>query len=99
MPENPLKSVETLDPALFKSVESVRELAMSDGAIPGKYKYLIAMVLDAVHGADEGVRSLAGAAMSAGATMEEIAEALRVAYFIDGVGCIYTAARGLSGVT
>lgn len=40
------------------------------------------MVLDATHGAEEGVRNLTQAAMHAGATKEEIAEALRVAYFI-----------------
>ena len=98
MPENPLKPIEDLDPELLKAVESARELSISDGALPIKYKYLIAMVLDATHGADEGVRGLAQAAIQAGATKEEIAEALRVAYFIDGVGCVYVAARGLSGV-
>jgi AhpD family alkylhydroperoxidase len=80
-------------------VEANRTLALSDeGALPRKYKYLIAMVLDAVHGADGGVRSLATAALHAGATREEIADALRVAYFIDGVGCVYVAARGLDGL-
>ena len=93
-----VKTIENLDPELFKAVESARELAMTDGALPGKYKYLIAMVLDATHGAAEGVHNLAQAAIHAGATREEIAEALRVAYFIDGVGCIYTASRGLSGI-
>lgn len=98
MPENPLKPIEDLDPELFKAVENTRELSLSDGALPSKYKYLIAMVLDATHGADEGVKSLARAAIHAGATREEIAEALRVAYFIDGVGCVYVVARGLSGL-
>ena len=98
MPENPLKPIEDLDPELLKAVENARELSLTDGVMPRKYKYFIAMVLDATHGADEGVRSLAQAAIQAGATKEEIAEALRVAYFIDGVGCVYVAARGLSGV-
>ena len=98
MPENPLKVIETLDPELFKTVENNRELTLADGVIPRKYKYLIAMVLDATHGAETGVHNLAQAAINAGASKEEIAEALRVAYFIDGVGCIYTAARGLSGL-
>ncbi len=98
MPENPLKVFETLDPVLLKAMEDNRELALSDGVIPRKYKYLIAMVLDAVHGAEGGVTNLAKAAMSAGASKEEIAETLRVVYFIDGVGSIYTAANGLSGL-
>ena len=57
MPENPLKPIEDLDPGLYKVVESTRELSLTDGALPKKYKYLIAMVLDATHGADEGVRA------------------------------------------
>jgi alkylhydroperoxidase/carboxymuconolactone decarboxylase family protein YurZ len=98
MPENPLKAIEDLDPELFKAVESTRQLSLGSGVIPAKYKNLIAMVLDATHGADEGVRNLARAAINAGATKQEVAEALRIAYFIDGVGCIYTAARGLAGL-
>lgn len=98
MPENPLKPIEILDPELAKAVEDVRELSLGEGALPRKYKYLIAMVLDATHGADTGVRNLAQAAIHAGATKEEVADALRVAYFIDGVGCIYVAARGLNGL-
>ena len=98
MSQNPLKVFETLDPVLLKAVENNRELALSEGALPVKYKYLIAMVLDAAHGAEGGVANLARAAMNAGASKEEVTEALRVAYFIDGVGSVYTAAHGLSGV-
>ena len=98
MSENPLKVFETLDPELLQSVENNREFTLSDGALPRKYKYLMAMVLDAVHGAEAGVANLAQAAMRAGASEEEVAEALRVAYFVNGVGSIYTAAHGLTGL-
>lgn len=98
MSENPLKVFETLDPALLKAIENTRELAFSDGALPGKYKYLIAMVLDASHGAERGVAHLAQEAMDAGASREEVAEALRVSYFIDGAVGIHTAAHGLTGL-
>jgi len=98
MVENPLKTIETLDPELAKAVENTRKLSLGDGALPRKYKYLIAMVLDATHGADAGVRNLAQAAMHAGATKEEVSDALRVGYFIDGVGCVYVASRGLAGL-
>jgi len=54
------------------------------------------MVLDASQGAVGGVTSLARAAMQAGASKEEIAEALRVAHYITGAGSIYTAARALN---
>lgn len=53
------------------------------------------MAIDASHGASGGVRALAEAAMRAGATKEEIAEALRVAFYISGCGSFYTAADGL----
>ena len=98
MPDNPLKVFESVDKELLEAVENNRDLALSDGVLPVKYKYLIAMVLDATHGAEDGVHNLAQAALNAGASKEEIGEALRVGYFIDGVGCIYTAARGLEGL-
>ncbi len=95
MPENPLKTLEKLDPRLLKLVEDTRELAFSDGALPRKFKLLIALALDAAHGTVEGVKSLTQAAMQAGATKEEIAETLRVTQYISGVGSTYTAARAL----
>ena len=98
MPEHPLKMYESLDPKFLKLVNDTREFALADGALPRKTKLLIAMVLDAVHGASDGVHSLALQAIKAGATKEEIAEALRVAQFVCGVGCLYTAARGLQDV-
>jgi len=96
MAENPLEIFEKLDPKLLKLVEDNRQLALSDGVLPKKFKLLIAMVLDASQGAVGGMTSLARAAMQAGASKEEIAEALRVAHYITGAGSIYTAARALN---
>ena len=98
MPEHPLKVYEELDPKLLNLVNDTQKLALADGALPRKVKLLIAMVLDAVHGASDGVQSLAQEAIKAGATKEEIAEALRVAQYICGVGCLYTAAKALKEV-
>jgi alkylhydroperoxidase/carboxymuconolactone decarboxylase family protein YurZ len=98
MAEHPLKVYEELDPKLLNLVNNTRDLALADGALPRKVKLLIAMVLDAVHGASEGVQALAREAIKAGATREEIGEALRVAQYICGVGCVYTAARALKEV-
>jgi alkylhydroperoxidase/carboxymuconolactone decarboxylase family protein YurZ len=95
MSENPLKIFEKLDPELLELVENTRKLALADGALPRKFKFLIAMALDASHGTVQGVKALAQAALQAGATKEEIAEALRVAQFISGVGSVYTAAHAL----
>lgn len=95
MAESPLKVFENLDPELLKLVEDTRQLALGEGALPRKFKLLIALALDASQGAVDGVNTLARAAINAGATKEEIGEALRVAQYICGVGSIYTAARAL----
>jgi alkylhydroperoxidase/carboxymuconolactone decarboxylase family protein YurZ len=95
MAEHPLKILETLDPELLKLVQNTQQFALGDGALPRKFKLLIALALDADHGAVEGVKALAQAAMQAGATKQEIAEALRVAQYISGVGSVYTASRAL----
>lgn len=95
MTEHPLKPIEDIDPKLFNLIEQTRQLALGDGALPRKVKLLIAIALDAAHGSVDGVASLSRVAMQAGATKEEIAEALRVAQYISGVGSIYTASRAL----
>jgi alkylhydroperoxidase/carboxymuconolactone decarboxylase family protein YurZ len=96
MAEDPLKVYQKLDPEIRKWVENLRSFAFKDGALSGKMKILIALALDAAHGSTEGVRALARSAMKAGATKEEIGEALRVTLYVCGVGSAYTAARALS---
>jgi alkylhydroperoxidase/carboxymuconolactone decarboxylase family protein YurZ len=93
MAEHPLKIFEKVDPELLKLVQSTHSLALTDGALPRKFKLLIAMALDAAHGSVDGVKSLADQAMKAGATKEEVMEAMRVAQYISGAGAVYTAAR------
>jgi alkylhydroperoxidase/carboxymuconolactone decarboxylase family protein YurZ len=95
MAENPLATLGRIDPAILKHVQDSDELFYGDGALPRKMKLLIAMAFDAADGAAEGVRALAGAARQAGASTQEIAEALRVAYHMAGVGTLYTASQGL----
>lgn len=98
MAEHPLKILEKVDPELLKLVEKTNALALDDGALPRKFKLLIAMALDASYGTVEGVKALAQQAIQAGAKKEEIMEALRVAQYISGVGCVYTAARAFQGI-
>ena len=96
MAEDPLGVFEEFDAELLKLVRQTAQFAMADGALPRKVKLLIALALDAAHGAVGGVAALARAALQAGATKQEIAEALRVAHYISGAGSTYTAGRGLS---
>ena len=98
MAEHPLKIFEKVDPDLLKLVQDTTAFALADGALPRKFKLLIAMALDASHGAVRGVRSLAEQAMKAGATKEEIAEALRVTQYVSGVGSVYAAADAFNGL-
>jgi len=96
MNAHPLETIRKIDPEFMKHIENTSEdLIYNDGALPSKIKLLIAMAFDASFGAAEGVTSLARSAMKAGATKEEIAETIRVAYQLSGVGALYTASRGL----
>lgn len=95
MKEHPLKIYEKLDPELLRFVENSSDFVFSDGALPRKFKLLIGMAFDASYGTVQGVKSLAYQAIEAGATKEEITEALRVAQYLSGVGCIYTAGQAL----
>ncbi len=93
MAEHPLKIFEKVDPQLLKLVTETNNFALADGALPKKFKLLIAMALDASHGAADGVKSLARRAMESGATKEEVMEAVRVAQYVCGAGSVYTAAQ------
>jgi alkylhydroperoxidase/carboxymuconolactone decarboxylase family protein YurZ len=95
MPEHPLATLEKIDPKMRDHLKDMSELIYGAGALPKKFKLLIAMAFDAAHGADQGVRALANQAMKEGATMDEIAETLRVAFHLTGVGTLYTASIGL----
>ncbi len=93
MADHPLKIFEKIDPELLQLVKNTNAFALADGALPRKFKLLIAMALDASHGTVQGVKSLTQQAMQAGATKEEVMEALRVTQYICGAGAVYTAAH------
>ncbi len=95
MPENPLETAMKVDPGLVERMTRENDWAFADGALPRRIKLLIALAYDAAHGAPDGVRSLARQALGAGATREEIGEALRVAFALAGVGSVYVASQGL----
>ena len=86
------------DPELFTLLESTRELAFVEDGIPLKYKFLLAMVLDAANGSVGGVKFLAIQAMQAGVTKKEIMQAIRITQYIFGVGSVYTASEALKDV-
>jgi AhpD family alkylhydroperoxidase len=98
MPENPLSTITKIDPQLVEHLRSADSWAFADGALSRKVKLLIAIAYDAANGAAMGVRALAQDALTAGATREEIGEAVRVAYVLSGIGSVYAASQGLKDV-
>lgn len=54
MPGDPHEVMRKVDQKLLEEVEGARRFAFSEGAIPVKYKLLIAMAIDASHGASGG---------------------------------------------
>jgi len=98
LPENPLQVIINEDFELFTLLENTRELAFVEGGIPLKYKLLIAMSLDAANGAVDEVKVLAMQAMQAGATKEEVMQAVRITHYIFGVSSVYSASRALKDI-
>ena len=98
MSEHPLKVYERLDPESLKQIEANHRFAMAGSALPTKFKLLLIMALDASHGATQGVRANAAAAIQAGATKEEVAETIRVTQYICGVGSTYVTAHALENL-
>lgn len=99
MPEHPLKFFADNDPELMALVERADGLEFSDGALSKKTKLLIALGIDTTLGAVRGIRALAEQALAAGATKEEVLEAIRVAHFIAGQSKLYPAAHALDGLS
>ena len=95
MSESPLAVFETLDPELLDLLAVNRKSAFEDGALPLKYKFLIAMAMDAAMRIPAGINSLAQSSMQAGATKQEVVEAVRVIQYVGGISSIFPVARAL----
>lgn len=92
MSGNPLDAYREIDPKVIECYENVRKLAFSEGVLSPKVKLLVAIAIEAEHGAVQGATSLGQMAIGLGVTKEEIAEALRVAYFVGGNRALFTSA-------
>lgn len=85
-----LKALESNDSEFAQALEKIVSLSLKEGSLDPKTRALIALALDAALGASEGVASLANQARSMGVTDQEIAEALRLAYFTSGNSVLMT---------
>ena len=72
-------------------VGELREHIMAEGALSAKVKTLMTMVCDAITAHEDGVRNIANRARALGATEEEIAEAVQVAFLFGGMPGLVTA--------
>ena len=73
------------DQKLLEQVNGVRQLALTDGALSAKVKTLMTMLCDALLAHPEGVATIAQRARAAGATEQEIAETVQVAFLMGGL--------------
>ena len=80
-------------PDLLKDVASVRESVLAEGALSLKVKTLMTMLCDALLGHADGVANIANRARSAGASEEEIAETVGVAFLFGGMPALVTGAN------
>jgi alkylhydroperoxidase/carboxymuconolactone decarboxylase family protein YurZ len=77
-------------PELHKGVSSIRESVLSEGALPLKVKVLMTMLCDALLAHPDGVAVIADRARAAGASEEEIAETVAVAFVMGGTPALVT---------
>jgi alkylhydroperoxidase/carboxymuconolactone decarboxylase family protein YurZ len=92
-----LGAIESRDPQFGDSYMAMRERILKDGAIPAKYKLLMAMVTDAIAAHPDGVRTLAGNARAAGASEPEVTEAVEVGYLFGGTAALVMGANAFNG--
>lgn len=83
-------------PGLLKTVSGVRESVLVEGALPLKVKILMTMLCDALLSHPDGVANIANRARAAGATEDEIAETVAVAFLFGGTPALVTAANAFT---
>ncbi len=85
-----VEALEKNDPELLGQMISLQDFASQDGALPAKIKTLMSMLADAILGHAEGVRAIAERARAQGATDQEIAETVRMAFLCAGMPGLVT---------
>ncbi len=90
-------ALEKSAPVLLKDVSSVRESIMADGALSMKVKTLMTMLCDALLAHSSGVSTIANRARGMGASEEEIAETVGVAFLMGGLPALVTGANAFQG--
>ena len=79
------------DHHMAEHLDELRGHIMADGALSAKVKTLMTMVCDAITAHEDGCRNIANRARALGATEEEIAETVQVAFLFGGMPALVTA--------
>jgi alkylhydroperoxidase/carboxymuconolactone decarboxylase family protein YurZ len=74
----------------------MRQRILKDGAIPAKYKLLMAMITDAVAAHPDGVAALASDARATGASEAGITEAVEAGYLYGGTAALVMGANAFT---
>jgi alkylhydroperoxidase/carboxymuconolactone decarboxylase family protein YurZ len=88
-----LKALADNDPEFARRVVDLRTFADAGGALDAKTKTLMSMLADALLGHPEGVAAIAERARQQGATAQEIAETVRMAFTTGGLPALVTGLR------
>ena len=81
------------DPQLLQAFQSVFVACnRGDNVIPQKYRELMIMILGCARGVETTIKVHGNKALQAGATVQEVGEALRIALMICGASAIIPAA-------
>lgn len=80
-------------PDILKVSEDARDAILPDGALSNKTKTLMTMLCDALLGHGGGVTTIGNRARAAGASEEEIAETVGVAFLMGGLPALVTGAN------
>ena len=83
-------SLETNDPGLLERVLAARDFTLEDGSLSAKTKTLMMMLCDSLLSHPDGVKAIASRARGMGASEEEIAEPVQVAFLMGGLPALVT---------
>jgi alkylhydroperoxidase/carboxymuconolactone decarboxylase family protein YurZ len=88
-----LRPLAQSDPEFAQRVVDLMGFAQADGALDSKTKTLMSLLGDALLGHPEGVAAIAGRARQEGASEQEIAETVRMAFMSGGLPALVTGLR------
>jgi AhpD family alkylhydroperoxidase len=80
----PTRSLRAMSPDVWAGFGRLHEAAVADGALPARFKELVALSIAVVKQCDGCIAYHAKAAARRGATAEEVADVLGVALLMDG---------------